>query len=98
MLQKPLNESRLWRGKLTPGPKPVQRPPMILPEINHIIGGTKAPSVPIWDEIRRSYEIQSAEYWFGAKKRMDTYRAQETTPCRRTYLGCTQRSCGGGAS
>ena len=57
---------------------------MILPEINHIVGGTKRPGVPIWDEIRRSYDIQSAEYWAGAKKRMDTYRAQEmaTPPYR----------------
>jgi hypothetical protein len=89
MLQKPLNESRLWRGKLSGGQKPVQRPPMVLPQINHIIGGTRAPGVPIWDEITRAYAVQSAEYWYGVKKRADIYRLDATTPpYQRTCLGC----------
>ena len=72
---------------------------MILPEINHIVGGTKRPGVPIWDEIRRSYEVKSALYWEGVKKRMDTYRAQEasTPPYQRMCLACIQRSCDEGA-
>ena len=97
MLQKPLNESRLWRGKLTPGPKPVQKPPMVLPVINHIIGGTRAPDVPIWDEITGAYEVQSAIYWAGVKKRALEY-CLPTPPCRRTCQAYTQRRCGGGAS
>ena len=49
---------------------------MILPVINDIIGGTRAPEIPIWDEITWAYEVQSAIYWAGVKKRMDIYRAQ----------------------
>jgi hypothetical protein len=62
---------------------------MILPEINHIVGGTKVPGVPIWDEITRSYAVQSAEYWGGVKKRAAIYRAEQTTPpYQRTCLAC----------
>jgi hypothetical protein len=90
MPQKPLNEASLWRGKLSAGPKPVLRPPMVLPEINHIIGGTRAPGVPIWDEITQAYEAQSALYWYGVKKRADVYRSNATTPpYRRTCQACT---------
>ena len=80
MLQKPLNEWRLWRGKLQSAPpsKLVQRPPMVLPEIRTTIGGTKPPSEPIWDEIRRGYEQKSAEYWRGVKKREEEYRLRES--------------------
>ena len=80
MLQKPLNEWKLWRGKLQSAPpsKLVQRPPMVLPEIRTTIGGTKPPSEPIWDEIRRGYEQKSAEYWRGVKKREEEYRLKES--------------------
>lgn len=64
---------------------------MVLPEINHIVGGTKRPGVPIWDEITQSYAAQSFLYWQGVKKRAAEYRGQEmsTPPCRRTCLACT---------
>ena len=68
---------------------------MILPEINHIIGGTKTPGVPIWDEITRAYAVQSGLYWEGVKKRAVEYRAAVATaagptspPYRRTCLAC----------
>jgi hypothetical protein len=89
MLLKPFNEANLWRGKLQAGQASVQIPPMVLPEINHIVGGTKVPGVPIWDEIRQSYEVKSAEYWQGVKKRTAIYRSEQSTPpYRRMCLGC----------
>ena len=60
---------------------------MRLPVINRIVGGTRAPSVSIWDELTRSYAIQSAEYWVGVKKRALEYRST-TPPYQRTCLAC----------
>ncbi len=92
MLQKPLNEWRLWRGKLqsAPAKKPVQKPPMVLPEIRSTLGGTSPPREPIWDEITRAYEIQSAEYWWRVKIREREYRSRETAtpPYQRTCQAC----------
>ena len=87
MLQKPLNEASLWRGKLSAGPKPVQKPPMVLPEINHIVGGTRVPGIPVWDEITHAYEVQSAMYWAGVKKRALEYRLT-TAPYQRRCQAC----------
>jgi hypothetical protein len=99
MLQEPLNKASLWHGKLCAGPKPVQKPPMNLPKINHIVGGTKAPGVSIWDEITRSYEVQSAHYWAGVKKRAAEYRAKATAPpYQRTCLACMWQLSDGGAA
>lgn len=62
---------------------------MVLPEINHVVGGSRPPGVPIWDEITRAYEVQSALYWAGVKKRADIYRAATSPPpYRRTCLAC----------
>lgn len=78
MLLKPLNEASLWRGKLQTEQNVLVKPPMILPKIRPTIGGTSPPLVPIWDEIRRGYELQSQEYWAGVKKRQQEYRWKET--------------------
>lgn len=51
---------------------------MILPEIRSTIGGTKPPTERIWDEITRSYDLQSKKYWEGVKRRAIEYRARKT--------------------
>jgi len=61
---------------------------MVLPVINRIVGGARAPHVPIWNEITQSYKEKSAEYWWGVKIREKLYRARETTPSLRTCQAC----------
>ena len=93
MLLKALDETRLWKGRIQYS-QPVQKPPMILPEIGPY-GGTKPPSEPIWDEIGRSWVAQSAEYWRGVKKRQAEYRAGAyllTEPLHGAYY-VTHRPC-----
>lgn len=65
---------------------------MVLPEIRTTIGGTKPPSEPIWDEIRRGYEQKSAEYWRGVKKREEEYRLRESvTPMSHMNMNMNRR-------
>jgi len=81
MLLKPLNEWTLWQGTIQREHycEPIRKPPMILPEIRSTIGGTKPPAERIWDEITRSYDLQSKKYWEGVKERAREYRARKTT-------------------
>ena len=83
-VQRPFNEHVLWQGKIQKSnyPNPNQKPPMILPKINSIIGGTiKDPMAPpIWEEMNQSYTTYSKSYWFRVKDVHNKYRAQHNYP------------------
>ena len=83
-VQRPFNQDALWQGKiqLANYSNPKQNPPMILPKINNIVGGTlKDPSAPpIWEEVNQSYRTYSTSYWSRVKDAHNTYRLQFTYP------------------
>jgi hypothetical protein len=75
-----LNEKRLWKGQLQKNHYPsLLQPPMILPGINHHIGGTYPIKDRIHEEITKGWEEISRDYWKGAKKRMAEYRRKQST-------------------
>lgn len=80
-VQRPFNEHALWKGKiqLANYPTTSRNPPMILPKINSIVGGTlKDPSAPpIWEEVTQSYNNYSTSYWSRVKDAHNTYRLQQ---------------------
>ena len=73
-VQHPLNEHRLWKGK-------IQQPPreFIVPKINTIVGGTiKDPTAPsIWEEMNESYRKYSNAYWTRVKAYHEEYRRNQ---------------------
>ena len=80
-VQRPFNEHALWQGKIQQAnypPNPLN-PPMNLPKINSIVGGTiKDPSAPqIWEEINHSYTKYSTNYWSRVKERQQLYRTEQ---------------------
>lgn len=80
-VQRPFNEHALWQGKiqLANYPSNTEKPPMILPKINTIVGGTiKDPTAPqIWEEINHSYRKYSRTYWARVKERQHAYRMEQ---------------------
>jgi hypothetical protein len=73
-VQRPLNENRLWKGKVE---QPIRE--FHLPKINTIVGGTiKDPSAPsIWEEINESYRKYSEAYWTRVKAYQAEYRRNQ---------------------
>lgn len=61
----------LWKGKIQRAnyPPPLQQPPMILPNINRLVGGHKPESPSIHDQLNASYARYSAAYWAGVAVR-----------------------------
>ena len=68
-MTRPLNEHLLWKGCIQKAgyPKPVEKPPMILPNINRITGKYMDPDPH--EQIVKSYEAWSQRYWEGVKRR-----------------------------
>lgn len=74
-MTRPFNEHLLWKGKIQRAnyPKPVQKPPMILPEINSLTGRVMNP--PDYDkEMNEAYATYSRQYWLGVEERKRAYR------------------------
>ena len=61
----------LWKSKIQRAnyPPPLQQPPMILPNINRIVGGHKPESPSIHDQLNASYARYSAAYWASVAAR-----------------------------
>jgi hypothetical protein len=61
----------LWKGKiqLANYPKPVAKPPMILPKINSLTGKEINPP-DIHSEMNKAYAAYSKAYWAGVKARV----------------------------
>ena len=81
-VQRPFNEEMLWKGKIQkanyPEATPKPKPPMDLPKINTIVGGTiKDPRKPIWEGINDSYKSYSSDYWAGVRVRNLIYRYRQ---------------------
>ena len=80
-VQRPFNEEMLWKGKIQKAnyPEKNPKPPMDLPKINTIVGGTiKDPRAPpIWEGINDSYRSYSNDYWAGVKVRNLIYRYRQ---------------------
>ena len=76
MLQKPCNETLLWKGQLkrTGIAKEIQQPPMILPRINSLTGHYIPERPPIYEEMNLRYSLYSKCYWEGVKIRQIKYR------------------------
>jgi len=60
-----------WKGKIQRAnyPPPIRKPPMILPNVNRIVGGHKPESPSIHDQLNASYARYSAAYWKGVAAR-----------------------------
>jgi hypothetical protein len=74
-MPRPFNEDLLWKSKMQRSnfPAPVAKPPMELPEVNPIIGGTVYNS-QIFEDMNKSYTAYSTEYWAGVRMRHAEYR------------------------
>lgn len=77
-MTRPFNEHLLWKSKMErskyiPFQVTRQNPPMELPEVNSIVGGTVYNS-QIYEDICKSYEAYSAAYWRGVRHRQAEYR------------------------
>ena len=74
-MARPFNEHLLWKGKIQQAnyPKPVKKPPMILPEINSLTGKVMNP--PDYNkEMNDAYATYSQQYWLGVEERKLAYR------------------------
>ena len=78
MQQRPFNEHLLWKGsiQLANYPPPVQKPDMILPKINTLLGGTYPEDV--WEQATQNYARYSRAYWQRVKRDHAIYRAERT--------------------
>jgi hypothetical protein len=76
MLQKPFNESLLWKGQIQQNQKKstISQPPMVLPKINSLTGHYAPQRPSIHEELLFRYSVYSAEYWRGVKERQRKYR------------------------
>ena len=72
----PLASYYLWSSTMERAqyPPPVAKPDMVLPEINHVVGGHIKRAQPIHDELAANYARMSAEYWHGVEVRKKEYR------------------------
>ena len=74
-----LNEKRLWKGQLQKNHYPsLLQPPMILPKVNSLVGGSYPVKDRIHEEMCKSWEEISRNYWIGARKRMAEYRSKQS--------------------
>jgi len=81
-MPRPFNEHILWKGKIQQSnypPPPPRKPPMDLPIINSLIGGTIYNS-QIYEDINKSYAAYSSQYWQGVQERRDEYRKMNAVP------------------
>jgi|UniRef100_A0A6C0K775 hypothetical protein len=80
-MPRPFNEHILWKGKIQESnyPAPLRKPPMDLPIVNHIVGGTIY-DPNIYRNINKSYAAYSAEYWKGVLERRAEYRKINAVP------------------
>jgi len=74
-MTRPFNEHLLWKGKIQRAnyPKPIAKPPMILPEINSLTGKEMNPP-NIHKDMNKLYAQYSQEYWQGVNQRKYLYR------------------------
>ena len=81
-----LNENRLWKGQLQKNHYPsLLQPPMIVPKVNSLVGGSYPIKDRIHEEMCKSWEEISRKYWIGARKRMAEYR-RRNTPLTQLYV------------
>jgi hypothetical protein len=80
-MPRPFNEHILWKGKIQQSNYPAthRKPPMDLPIVNHIVGGTIY-DPNIYKNINKSYAAYSAEYWKGVLERRAEYRKINAVP------------------
>ena len=81
-MPRPFNEHILWKGKIQQSnypPPPPRKPPMDLPIVNHIVGGTIY-DPNIYKNINKSYEAYSSQYWQGVLERRAEYRKMNAVP------------------
>ena len=74
---RPFNEECLWKSAMERSGNtriPVLKPPMVLPKINHIIGGTVPDGTNIHEERIKRNACNSAIYWEGVARRQAVYR------------------------
>lgn len=74
---------QLWKGKIQRAnyPPPLQQPPMILPNVNRIVGGHTPDFPSIHDQMNASYARYSAAYWAGVHARAQARKdAAAATP------------------
>jgi hypothetical protein len=74
-MTRPFNEHLLWKGKIQKAnyPKPLLKPPMLLPEINWLTGHVMNPP-NIHREMNMAYATYSQKYWQGVEHRKQMYR------------------------
>ena len=76
-LTRPFNEECLWKSAMERSGNtgaPAVKEPMILPKINHIIGGTIPDATSVHDDRVKRNAYNSAIYWEGVAKRQAAYR------------------------
>ena len=76
MLQKPYDETNLWKGELRKSNKErlIRQPPMVLPAYNKLTGIYVPDRPSIHEEMNYRYSLYSKKYWEGVKKRQQEYR------------------------
>jgi hypothetical protein len=69
-MTRPRNEHLLWKGQiqLANYPKPILKPPMVLPTINSLTGKVMNPP-DIHKEMNLAYASASRKYWLSVKNR-----------------------------
>ena len=78
MLQKPYDETFLWKSQLRKSSKQntIRQPPMVLPKCNTLTGRYIPEKYSIQDDLNYRYSLYSKKYWEGVKKRQLEYRAR----------------------
>lgn len=81
-----LNEGSLWKGQLQKNHSPsLLQPPMMLPKVNTLVGGSYPVKDRIHEEMCNSWKEISRAYWEGARKRMAQYR-RRNLPLTEIYV------------
>ena len=79
-MTKPFREGNLWKGTIAKAnyPKPVPKPPMILPIINSLTGTVTDQGFKP-EDLSESYSKYSQKYWSGVEERKQEYRLRYST-------------------
>ena len=85
-MTRPFNEHLLWKGKIQKAnyPKPAQKPPMILPEINSLTGKVMNPP-DLNAEMNVSYARYSQAYWSDVEERKRIYRLMNSDGSKTSF-------------
>ena len=76
MLQKPFNESLLWKGQIQKchWPSKLNKSNLVLPTINSLTSDYVPRRPSIHEELLFRYSLYSQKYWLGVKERQRKYR------------------------